>query len=224
MNGTIRRLRKRRAALERLAGQPIRRLGRPLDSAAGLTARFGIEYRAPCDARATGLPAASIDFVSSTSTLEHVPERDLVPVLAECRRLLRPDGALSCRIDLRDHFSYADPRVSPYNFLRYSTLRWRLLNSRLLYQNRLRLPDYLRALDEAGFDIVAVDAETPGPEARAALAWLRVAAPFRRYTEEELAVGTAFVVARVRANGTAPPGRRAASGGATAGAVRAGGP
>lgn len=198
VNGAIRRLRKRRAGLERLAGAPVRRLGRPLGSAGELSSRFGIQYRAPCDARATGLPTGSVDFISSTSTLEHVPERDLVPILAECRRLLRPDGIVSCRIDMRDHFSYADARVSSYNFLRYSRPQWRFLNSRLLYQNRLRLPDYLRALDKAGFDVVSVDAETPGPEERAALGRLRVAAPFRRYTADELAVGTAFVVARPR--------------------------
>ena len=196
VNGTIRRLRRRQAALERVAGEPVRSVGRPIRSADELASRFGIEYRAPCDARATGLPTGSVDFISSTSTLEHVPEGDLVSILAECRRLLSPDGVLSCRIDMRDHFSYSDPTVSPYNFLRYSARRWRLLNSRLLYQNRLRLPDYLRALEEAGFDIVSVDAETPGPQERAALGRLRVAAPFRQYAEEELTVGTAFVVAR----------------------------
>ena len=63
----------------------------------GRTDRVGGGARAPLrdplprtlDARATGLPAGSVDFVTSTSTLEHIPEDDLVPLLAECRRLLR---------------------------------------------------------------------------------------------------------------------------------------
>ena len=38
-----------------------------------LEPRFGIRYLAPLDARATGLPAGSVDFVTSTSTLEHIP-------------------------------------------------------------------------------------------------------------------------------------------------------
>ena len=54
------------------------------------------------------LPAASVDFVSSTNTLEHIPATDIGPILAECRRLLRPDGVVSCRIDMRDHYSYFD--------------------------------------------------------------------------------------------------------------------
>ncbi len=33
---------------------------------------LGIEYCAPCDARATDLPDASVDFITSTNTLEHI--------------------------------------------------------------------------------------------------------------------------------------------------------
>jgi SAM-dependent methyltransferase len=196
VNHTIRRLHRRRAALERTAGRPPRNVGRPLGSIADLEMRFGIRYLAPCDARATGLPSASVDFVSSTSTLEHIPEQDLVPILAECRRLLRPDGVLSCRIDMRDHFSYEDSRVSPYNFLRFPPAAWRLLNSRLLYQNRLRLPDYVRLIEAAGFEVVSVDSDGPGPRGHEALRRMRIARTFRAYSPDELAAATAFVVAR----------------------------
>ncbi len=173
VNHALRRLRTNRRALRRRAGRPVRDPGSSLGSLAELEPRFGIRYLAPIDARATGLPPASVDFVSSTSTLEHIPERDVVPIFAECRRLLRPDGLLSARIDMRDHFSYADPRVSPYSFLRYSPRAWRLLNSRLLYQNRLRLSDHLRLIEAAGFEVVSVDAGMPGPRGRRALASCR---------------------------------------------------
>jgi len=133
----------------------LRSPGGPIASLEELEPRFGISYLAPRDARATGLPAGSVDFVTSTSTLEHIPEDDLVPLLRECRRLLRPDGAMSSRIDLSDHFSHFDRSVSPYNFLRYSERRWRLLNSDLLHQNRLRRADYLSACERAGLTVVA---------------------------------------------------------------------
>lgn len=204
VNHTLRRLRKSRGALRRISRRPVRGLGPSLTSSAELETRFGIRYLAPCDARATGLPSASVDFASSTSTLEHIPEPDIVPILAECRRLLKPDGVLSARIDMRDHFSYADPRVSPYSFLRYSPRAWRLLNSRLLYQNRLRLPDHLRLIEAAGFELVAVDAHQPGGKAQAELGSVPIAHVFRGYSPEELAVGTAFVVARPAARGTDP--------------------
>jgi SAM-dependent methyltransferase len=163
-----------------------------VESTSDLERRFGIRYLAPRDARATGLPSGCIDFVSSTSTLEHVPAEELVPLLAECRRLLRPDGAISCRIDLSDHFSHFDSTVGPYNFLRYGERTWRLLNSRLLYQNRLRRPDYLRAFAEAGLTVVAERAWRP-QEPRLPD---ELAPRFRAYGPDDLAVQKLRLVAR----------------------------
>ena len=48
---------------------------------------------------------------------------------------------MSSRIDLSDHHSHFDASLSPYNFLRFDDRRWRLANSSLLFQNRLRRPD-----------------------------------------------------------------------------------
>jgi SAM-dependent methyltransferase len=142
--------------LGRLASERgLRNPGGPIASVEELEPRFGIRYLAPLDARATGLPAGSVDFVTSTSTLEHIPEDDLVPLLAECRRLLRPDGAVSSRIDLSDHFSHFDHSLSPYNYLRYSDRTWRLVNSELLHQNRLRRSDYVSVFERAGLTVVA---------------------------------------------------------------------
>jgi SAM-dependent methyltransferase len=116
---TLDRFRRLLPDLEAPAGRPLRAPG-PTDATDDLARTFGIEYLAPCDARSTGLATASVDFVTSTNTLEHVPAEDILPLLAECRRILSPEGAISCRIDLRDHFSNFDDDLSPYNFLRYS--------------------------------------------------------------------------------------------------------
>ena len=177
VNVTIERL--RRMSTER----PLREPGGPIASLEELEPRFGIRYLAPRDARATELPAASVDVVTSTSTLEHIPEEDLVPLLAECRRLLGPDGVLSSRIDLSDHYSHFDRSLSPYNFLRYSDRTWALLNSSLLHQNRLRRPDYVSALERAGFTVVAEKPWRPRAELPNDLA-----PRFRSYEPEDLAV------------------------------------
>jgi hypothetical protein len=55
---------------------------------------FGITYRM-CDAARTDVTSESIDFVSSTTILEHVPAAEIPRILVECKRLLRP-GAF-CR-------------------------------------------------------------------------------------------------------------------------------
>jgi SAM-dependent methyltransferase len=191
VNRTIERLEK--LADERLTRRPG---AADVASAADLEERFGIAYVAPCDARATGFEAGSADFVSSTNTLEHIPAAELVPIFAESRRLLRPDGIMSSRIDLRDHYSYFDESLSPYNFLRYSDRAWRAFNSRLLYQNRLRRPDYLRAFGAAGFEIVEEVRSSGDEPALASLRELELAPRFRGYPFEELAVTALVVVAR----------------------------
>src|SRR5579885_860225 len=129
-----------RPQLEQAAGRPLRDPPAAVSSFADLERQLGVRYAAPCDARATGLPAASVDFVSSTDTCEHIPPADLARIFAECRRLLRPGGAFSCRIDLQDHYAYFDPGLSRYHFLRFSDRAWALVNSPLHFQNRLRGP------------------------------------------------------------------------------------
>ena len=182
--------------LEGEAGRALRPLDGPVATTAELEERFGIRYLAPRDARATGLAEASVDFVSSTDTCEHIPDADLARIFAECRRLLRPGGAFSCRIDLQDHYSYFDPSLSRYHFLRFSDRAWRLVNSPLHYQNRLRSPDYLRLAREVGLEIVSETPSGPSAEGLAELRALPLAPRFRGYRLEELGVGTLSFVAR----------------------------
>ena len=190
-------------SIERLRDLPseraLREPGGSIGSLEELEPRFGIRYLAPCDARATGLPATSVDVVTSTSTLEHIPEDDLVPLLAECRRLLRPDGVLSSRIDLSDHYSHFDDSLSPYNFLRYSDRTWRLVNSPLHYQNRLREPDYLELIRDAGLELVVINPSGPSEQGRLELEALPITQRFRKYPPEELGVTVLSFVAKAPA-------------------------
>jgi SAM-dependent methyltransferase len=197
VNVTLERLQRLAAELGREAGHETRVPdAATIGSAQELEQRFGILYLAPRDARDSGLEPGSVDFVSSTNTLEHVPDRDIVPLLAECRRLLRPDGALSSRIDLRDHFAYFDRDLSHYNFLRYSDKAWEVLNSSVLYQNRMRRPDYLRAFREAGLTILSEDAAQPNEAELEGLRSQKVAARFRAYALDDLGVQSLALVAR----------------------------
>jgi SAM-dependent methyltransferase len=172
-------------------------LGAPtIASTPELEPRFGIRYLAPCDARATGLPDASVDFISSTDVCEHIPEPDLAAILRECGRLLPPGGLLSFRIDLADHYSYFDKSLSRYHFLRYDDRRWGWANSPLQYQNRLRVTDYRRLVDGAGFEVVSWSPSLP-KNAVAELNGLPLAPHFRDgYTPEELGVTVLSFVAR----------------------------
>ncbi|HLX31808.1 MAG TPA: class I SAM-dependent methyltransferase [Gaiellaceae bacterium] len=196
VNETIASFERLRPELEQAAGRPLRELGGPVASISELDTRFGIRYLAPCDARATGLPGGSVELVSSTDTCEHIPAADLAAIFAECRRLLRPGGAFSCRIDLQDHYSYFDRSISRYHFLRYSDPVWAVIDSPLHFQNRLRAPDYLRLVREAGFEVVGENPSGPNEQGREELRTMRLAERFRGYSVDELGVTILSFVAR----------------------------
>ena len=195
---TLEKYERHRADLERELGRPLRELGRPAISTTDeLEERFGIRDVAPRDARKTGLPPRSVDFVSSTNTLEHIPERDIALILRECRRILRDDGVFSSRIDMRDHYSYFDATISPYNFLKFSERAWSLVNCSLHYQNRLRYPDYLRLVEEAGLALVAETVARASPADLETLRQLPLAESFSaRYSLEDLGAQSLVLVAR----------------------------
>lgn len=152
---------------------------------------LGIKYLAPLNARATGLPAASFDVVTSTNTLEHVPETQLLPLLAECRRLLRADGVMTAKVDYRDHYSYGDPAVGPFAFLRYGPREWRKWNPPSHYQSRLRHVDYLRAFEASGLELVEDEHADPMTHALGT-----VHGHFSRYSPIELSIPDAWFVLR----------------------------
>ena len=166
-----------------LDGPPVA----PVSSTEELERRLGIRYVAPCDARATGMPASSVDMVSSTFTLEHISAPDIAAILRESARLLRPGGLVSCAIDMKDHYSYFDDGLGPYHFLSMRDRVWRFLNPDLHYQNRLRLPDYQRLFAEAGLTAVAENVKQPTDAERRQLDAIDLAPRFRRYRADDLA-------------------------------------
>ena len=195
VNDSLAAYERLRGELEGVASRELRQLGGPISRLDELEERFGIRYLAPRDARGTGLPAESIEFVSSTDTCEHIPGADLAGIFRECFRLLRPRGAFSCRIDLQDHYAYFDRSLSRYHFLRYSDHAWSLVNSPLHYQNRLRSPEYLQLVRDAGFELIVEKPSGPSEEGRAELARLPLAERFRGFTPDELGVTVLSFVA-----------------------------
>lgn len=157
-----------------------------------------IEYHAPSDAAATGLPAGSIDFHTSISVMEHIPPEVLAAILAEGRRLLRPDGFSIHCIDYSDHFAHRDPSITPVNFLRFSQAEWdRWAGNRYMYMNRLRHRDYQTLFHGAAFEIEAEETVT-NDRSLAALRSGEVQ-PHANYdgiAAEELAITSAWIVGR----------------------------
>lgn len=158
---------------------------------------FRINYFAPMNAIATEFKDGSMDFIVSNTTLEHVPKDDIVKILKECYRISNDGAIISCLIDYQDHWSYFDKGISKYNFLRYSSSKWRRYNPSLHYQNRLRHKDYLDIISQTNFELLEVK---PNPVTDKDLDLLRklpIDSYFlNKYTLEELAVKSAWIVMR----------------------------
>ena len=145
--------------------------------------KYRVRYCAPMDARHTGLAAQSVDLFYSTSTLEHIPPRTIVEILAECRRIAAPQALFSFIIDYHDHYASADPHISRFNFYRYSSRAWRWFNPANHYQNRLRHVDYERIFSRQGLRTIDARRVTV-PEAE--LEGVQICGEFSHYTRLDL--------------------------------------
>jgi hypothetical protein len=155
-----------------------------------LSRYYGIVYRAPFDARTTGFPSNSVNYITATKVLPFIPLPILVEIMRECHRILRSDGLVRVLLDYRDNNSYFDPKITAYNFLRYSDYVWDTFYSvGLNYQNRLRHCDYRRLFTEAGFQVLDDQAGYDGPieRARELVRGIPLAERFRGYDVDELA-------------------------------------
>jgi SAM-dependent methyltransferase len=200
-----------RSLLDRIAadfGRPADQLRAKFEAAAGgagprpevrpTLARFGVEYRMPCDAGATGLPDGSVDYVVSSNVFEHIPGPVIGRILTESRRIVRPGGHHLHHINPGDHFSIGDRRITTAHFLRYSPGRWYWIGgSGVAYHNRLRGVDYVRLFEKHGLTVTHTY-QNVDPRALDELKSGRqpVHPDFAGYTAEELAVDVIGVYAR----------------------------
>ena len=163
--------------------QPSNKLGS--DFRRDLLEYYGIDYRAPSDARTVALADGTVDLIATTSTFEHIPEDMLREILAECFRLCHKGSIMSHEIDYSDHYSHRDKSITPYNFLSFSDRTWDLVHMRHYYQNRLRHNDIRRLLLEAGFTIV--EEKTTLPEnAEMKLSSIQLDEKFQTYPRADL--------------------------------------
>ncbi|MFT3954853.1 MAG: class I SAM-dependent methyltransferase [Piscinibacter sp.] len=155
----------------------------------------GVDYHAPADATATGLPDASVALVFSNSVLEHVGAAVLAPMMRESCRILQPDGLSLHSVNCGDHYAYFDRSITQIHYLRFSEREWRKWNNDLLYQNRLRPVDFVEAARDAGMDVL-LDMHVPRAELLANFAQIPIAPEFRHYPPEQLCCTSVTFAAR----------------------------
>lgn len=154
-----------------------------------------VDYRAPADARSTGLPDDSIDCVFSNSVLEHVPPDAIEGIFRECGRVLAPAAIMFHSVNCGDHYAYVDPSITQLHYLQYSDDAWRLWQNAFLYQNRLRAHEFVDMSLRAGFKI---DLNTAKPTERRLreLKDVPVNARFAHVPPEQLCITTIDFISR----------------------------
>ena len=98
------------------------------------------------------IPEASVDFLFSHSTIEHIRLLELPKIINETNRLMKENGRISHNIDLMDHLDYS------LNNLRFSEKTWEspLFANSGFYTNRLRYGQIIQLFEEAGFTGVSL--------------------------------------------------------------------
>ena len=130
--------------------------------------------------------------------LEYIPYGTLETMLRELRRVVAARGVMSHEIDLADQYAAFDNSITKFNFLRFSDRMWRLIKNPLIPLNRLRISDYRELLARARFEIIEEDL-TRGTAAE--LSSVPLAPRFRAYSEQDLLVTRAWIVARPTSHG-----------------------
>jgi len=173
------------------------RLSETLDHRLDLAGATGgvIDYHAPADARATQLPAGSVDCVFSNSVLEHVPPEVIDGIFRESRRILAPAGMMFHSVNCGDHYAYVDRSITPLQYLRYSDRRWNFWQNAFLYQNRLRAHQFVDMAQRAGF-LIALNTAHPTPLRLGQLATVPVHPRFAPFSPEQLCITTVDFISR----------------------------
>jgi len=106
----------------------------------------------------TGLPDASVDYVFSMATIEHINEP--LKSVMEWKRILKPGGISAHIAALADHRDFS----KPYEYLKLNPAVWRAKfgpGREPLYEyvNQWRPIDFRRAFERAGFEILEYSTE-----------------------------------------------------------------
>jgi SAM-dependent methyltransferase len=157
-----------------------------------------IEYFAPGNASNMNLDDNCIDFHTSYTVLEHIPENILIEIFKEGNRIIVDDGLFVHRIDYSDHFSHSDKNISPLNFLQYNDFEWnKYAGNRFMYMNRIRHDDILKIFNNVKHQIYDVE-ESLNSEVESALnnGMILLDKKYRDKKSEILATTGAWIVSK----------------------------
>lgn len=96
------------------------------------------------------MPTGSYSFVFSQAVLEHIRRDEFYETMAECYRILAPDGAMSHVVDYKDHMGGA------LNNMRFPSRIWEaewFASESGFYTNRIKCSEMIQVCEEVGFSV-----------------------------------------------------------------------
>lgn len=148
------------------------------------------------DARNLPIETDSIDYICSNNTFEHIYTSVLSDILIEFKRIIKPHGIMSHFIDLSDHFAHFDNSITIYNFLKYSTKQWNIIDNSIQPQNRLRFQDYRDMYKNLQ---IPISKESTRPGNLEELKGIKIHKEFKKYNDKELAISHGYIVSQMPA-------------------------
>ncbi len=154
------------------------------------------------DARRPGLPSGSIDLFVSNGTLLVIPKDVLWGIFTEFRRLASAGAVMSHQVYMGDVYACFDSSITAYNFMKFSSSKWKLFNNSLLYQNRLRISEYRRLHESAGWTIKAEENVQGSLDD---FRKVQLAKDFQGYSQEDLLTLWSWLTSQCKPATTAQP-------------------
>ena len=132
--------------------------------------------------------SASVDLFYSYSVLQFMDPRDLAALVRHARRFLKSSGRCFHVVDCFDFHAHTDARIPPLAYLAWPEPAWNLLTSKHLnYQNRWRMPQFVRLFENRGLSVRSVNPVVHAEDIAYVQRRLAGAARFRDMSVEDAA-------------------------------------
>ncbi len=106
------------------------------------------------DASKTNFEENHFDLCYSVNVYEHINEAVLPAITAEISRICKVNGLGYHAIGVYDHFVHVDKSISKFNYLKYSSNQWKIIDNAIQPQNRLRLAYFEKLFENNSFKIL----------------------------------------------------------------------
>ncbi|TLD40949.1 MAG: hypothetical protein JETT_2784 [Candidatus Jettenia ecosi] len=157
---------------------------------------LNVQYRAPEDATYTKIPDNSLDLFFSYAVLEHVPENIVIGLTQEALRTLKQGAFYYNYIGLHDHYVSFDKKITKVNFLKYPEWLWKILaKNKITYLNRLRNSQFVKIIEDCGFEIVSINTFVDSKSLKA-IRKMKIDKKFSDFELEDLATTCSEILAR----------------------------